>query len=432
MVTEDEAATKEPPVQGMIEQTWTRHIRPILALQIRALAFLAAFFTVVFALGRDVERIGDRLQVLLPITALGCAIADGRGVQFFGRYLLLEVGIKVPKFALGDAPMNQRPSGGTMGFPSGHTAAATFGVTSMAATCMSQIKVAQGIVLTSAAFVGGSRVEARRHTLWQALAGGLWGWFVQAAGLVAFDRWFRRVLSAEGQALRQGREAPRWGLTIMAGIASTGIATGARAQMSIEVYSGWQTAPHSAVSGADPVGIGSFDFRSGWDGRSGEAPPYYGIRGILWQSPVWGYTADFNHTKVYADAETLGTGGSSGGFEVLEFTDGLNALTFGVIRQYPDAWGRVTPYWGLGLGVAIPHVEVQTTAASPQTRGYQIAGPAASAVAGAYFSLSDHTGVFAEYKGTYSQLTVDLDGGGTLSSDILTNSVNIGMRYTFN
>ncbi|MGJ8612146.1 MAG: phosphatase PAP2 family protein [Octadecabacter sp.] len=148
--------------------------------------------------GPQTERIGDRLQVALPLVALGCAIADGRGVQFLGRYVLLEAGIKGPKFLLGDLPINQRPNGGGQGFPSGHTAAATFGATSLAATCMSNSKLAQGVVLISAAFVGGSRVEASKHSIWQALAGCIWGWFAQAAGLQVFDRWFRRIWRKSG------------------------------------------------------------------------------------------------------------------------------------------------------------------------------------------------------------------------------------------
>lgn len=192
-------------MKEILVNRWQTLVWPLVLRQARCLCFLVIVLVIAFGVGRQTERIGDRLQVVLPVIALGCAVADGRGVQFFGRYLLLEAGIKFPKFLLGDLPMNQRPDGGSQGFPSGHTAVATFGATSLAATCMSNSKVAQGVVLSSAAFVGGSRVEAGKHTLWQALAGGIWGWFAQAAGLVAFDRWFRRFAQKVSSTFRQGR-----------------------------------------------------------------------------------------------------------------------------------------------------------------------------------------------------------------------------------
>lgn len=207
----------------------------------------------------------------------------------------------------------------------------------------------------------------------------------------------------------------------------------AAAEIDIAVYSGWQTAPHSNVSGNDPAGTGTgaFDFTAGWTGDSLSMPPYYGIRAVWWQNDRWGYDIDFNHTKVYADSETLGAGGKSGGFQVLEFTDGLNALTVGAVRRWEDAFGQITPYAGAGIGVAIPHVEVQTAAGAPKTFGYQIGGPAVSWRVGGTMDINDRWGVFAEYKGTYSMLDVDLDGGGNLKTDIITNALNFGVQYTF-
>ena len=207
----------------------------------------------------------------------------------------------------------------------------------------------------------------------------------------------------------------------------------ASAEIDVSVYTGWQTAPHSNISGNDPAagGIGVFDFTAGWTADSFSAPPYYGIRAVWWQNDRWGYDVDFNHTKVYADSETLGLAGKSGGFQVLEFTDGLNALTFGVVRRWQDGFGRITPYAGAGIGVAIPHVEVQTAAGAPETFGYQIGGPAVSWRVGGTMDVSENWGVFAEYKGTYSMLDVDLDGGGNLKTNIVTNALNFGVQYTF-
>lgn len=177
----------------------SNHIRVIIAL--------IAIIVIMVTSGRVPERIGDKLQIALPVAAFGCAIAGGDGVRFFGRYLLLEAGIKIPKHTLGDADINQRPNGGLHGFPSGHTSAATFGAVGLATTCMKQSRVGQGIVLTAAAYTGASRIEADKHTIWQVLAGGIWGWFAQLAVLVTFDRWFAKLAAALGRGLRAIKRA---------------------------------------------------------------------------------------------------------------------------------------------------------------------------------------------------------------------------------
>jgi lipid A oxidase len=295
---------------------------------------------------------------------------------------------------------------------------------------MNQIKLGQGTVLMAAAFTGSSRIESNKHTIWQVLAGSILGWFVQAAALTWFDRGLRRMLRGIGSLFSRLK-----GLVTGAGAVALALMVAAPqdavAEVDIAVYTGWQTSPHSTVTGNDPASFGAFDFTAGWEGRSFAAPPHYGIRATWWRNELWGLDADFNHTKVYADDETLGASGTSGGFEVLEFTDGLNTLTFGVVRRWPDQWGRVTPYAGAGIGVAIPHVEVQSAAGVTETIGYQIGGPAASWRVGGTVKLSDSWGMFAEYKGTYSMLDVDLDGGGNLQTDIITNALNIGIQYTF-
>lgn len=128
---------------------------------------------------RNVERIGDHIQIALPLTGLACAVGSGQGLQYFGRYVLLEVGIKGPKYALGDAQINQRPNGSTRGFPSGHTAAATFGAVGLTQTCLRNSPAGQAIVIVAAGFTGASRMDAGQHTIWQVLAGALWGWLAQ-------------------------------------------------------------------------------------------------------------------------------------------------------------------------------------------------------------------------------------------------------------
>lgn len=210
-------------------------------------------------------------------------------------------------------------------------------------------------------------------------------------------------------------------------IATTAVfaAGSAHAEFELSLFTGYQTAPHSVVKGDDPDGVGEFDFTAGWEGRSGEMPPYWGVRGTWWQSDVLGFGVEFNHTKVYADDDTL----DDNDFETLEFTDGLNIITANVMRRFPGEARVWTPYLGAGLGVAVPHVEVETT--GDKTFEYQLTGPAVTWIAGISYPISERWNVFGEYKGTYSQNKADLKGGGDLETNIVTNALNIGVSFDF-
>ena len=199
----------------------------------------------------------------------------------------------------------------------------------------------------------------------------------------------------------------------------------ASAEVSLSFYGGIQEAPHSEVTVRGNSLIGDDDFTAGWEGRSFEAPPYYGVRATWWQRPELGYGIDFTHAKVYADDETL----TEDGYDVLEFTDGINILTVNVYRRWQNAWGDVTPYVGGGVGLAIPHVEVEKNGSS--TYGYQVTGPAVRGLAGATYPVAENWDVFGEYMFTYSQNEAELDDGGTLSTDIITNAVNVGVSFNF-
>ncbi|WP_428926455.1 phosphatase PAP2 family protein [Marinibacterium sp. SX1] len=372
------------------------------------------------------ERTGDRLQVVLPVLGLACAAASGRGMTYIGRYILLEAAIKTPKFALGDLAVNRRPNGGSKGFPSGHTAAATFGAVGLTQTCLAGNAPAQGVALLAAGATGASRVEAGAHTTLQVVAGALIGWLAQAMALTGLDRLSRRAGGAIGRAL--GRSGGR--LMAVALLAGAGMmaAPAAQAELELSFYTGFQNAHSNDVSGTDPTGVGDFNFSASWDGKSFSAPPYYGVRATWWRTDDWGFHLDFTHSKAYASDETL----AATGFETLEFTDGLNNITLGVSRRWLNQWwGRATPYVGLGAGVAFPHVEVQSSASATKTFGYQVTGPNVAWLAGVSYALNDRWRLFGEYKGTYSWLDADLDGGGSLETQIWTNAVNFGVSLAF-
>lgn len=118
-----------------------------------------------------------------------------------------------------------------------------------------------------------------------------------------------------------------------------------------------------------------------WEGRSFDAPPYYGWRATYWASPEFGYGLDFAHNKVYPKDDVL-----PAGYSKLEFTDGLNTLTVNAYRRWENAIAGLTPYVGGGVGLSIPHVEVVSGAS--ETFGYQVTGPAATWIAGASYPIS--------------------------------------------
>lgn len=192
----------------------------------------------------------------------------------------------------------------------------------------------------------------------------------------------------------------------------------------ITAYGGIQTAPHSSVDVSDQP-----DFTAGWEGKSFASPPYYGFRATYWFDGSalsnWGISLDYTHDKVYSDSDTR----AKAGWSVFEFTDGLNLLTLNALRKFPIEGTKFVPYVGMGAGINIPHVEV--TRASGSTFDYQFGGATLQAQAGVRYEFTENWSAFAEYKGTYSWIDVDIDSGASLKTNILTNAVNFGVNYKF-
>lgn len=198
----------------------------------------------------------------------------------------------------------------------------------------------------------------------------------------------------------------------------------AMAEVELSFYGGLQSALESDVAVSGDSVIPDRTDTLTWEGRSFDAPPYYGWRATYWASPEFGYGLDFAHNKVYPKDDVL-----PAGYSKLEFTDGLNTLTVNAYRRWENAIAGLTPYVGGGVGLSIPHVEVVSGAS--ETFGYQVTGPAATWIAGASYPISDQWSVFGEYKGNYTQNDADLDTGGSLSTNIITNAVNVGVSFRF-
>lgn len=203
------------------------------------------------------------------------------------------------------------------------------------------------------------------------------------------------------------------------GFAVTTVPESAQAEISISVYGGFQTAPHSNVDDGDA------GFSMGWEGRPFEMPPYYGLRATWWMTENIGIGVDLNHAKVYGVAADM----AAAGYDRFEFTDGHNLVTANIYRRFSWSGSDLAPYIGAGVGVAVPHVDAER--AGVHTFGYQITGPAVTAIAGLSYPLGDRAFAFGEYKGSYSGNEIDLDSGMTLNTDIITNAINIGIGLHF-
>ncbi|KPD10623.1 phosphatase PAP2 family protein [Phaeobacter sp. 11ANDIMAR09] len=128
-------------------------------------------------LGRgQVDRTGDHLQLVLPVAALTCSVVNGEAASYLFRLVSVAAVVHGSKRGLQNAPINLRPSGAQHGFPSGHTAAAAFGTSSLVNSCVKKNPWVKGAIILSGGYVGASRIEVGAHFLFQVVAGALLGW----------------------------------------------------------------------------------------------------------------------------------------------------------------------------------------------------------------------------------------------------------------
>lgn len=197
-------------------------------------------------------------------------------------------------------------------------------------------------------------------------------------------------------------------------------------EFQLSVYGGLFESNSSGVSGTDPTGVGSFDFNGRLTAGDGSLPPSFGIRGTWWQTDTTGYSLDFSRFQAKADDATL----ANSGFSVLEFDDGINTVTVNARKRFPLG-NRWTPFVSGGVGVAVPGVDIQTSNSGQRTTEYQYGGVVAQFQGGLEYEVNENWSVFGQYQMNVIDLDVDLNGGGNLTTGIITNSVSVGAGFSF-
>jgi len=210
------------------------------------------------------------------------------------------------------------------------------------------------------------------------------------------------------------------------------------------VASGYLSAPYyhrSDLHLKRPNGTDLTLKNMGWDGDAFYFPIDGGARVIHWAGSM-GMMIDFMHSKaisrlgkgahgrkikngIVEDVETIGTLKGEPApsplhltdlLDRLEFTHGHNVLYLsGLVRLAPIT-PRIRPYFGVGFGAAVPHVEMWFAGEPPEkrTNEYQYAGPAAQFLAGLELRIGRGS-YYIEYKFVWSAIEAALTGGKSWS-----------------
>jgi lipid A oxidase len=183
-----------------------------------------------------------------------------------------------------------------------------------------------------------------------------------------------------------------------------------------------------------------------WEDRSYQAPIYYEIGLTRWlpRHPEWGVGLDLTHAKAILDTEEAAfAAGRLAGAPIagtvpvrtvvpaLQFSHGLNFLTITGYRRWwaasrgTHSTAGVALYLGLGAGVVLPHVEAQI--GGVRTDEYQLAGPAARAVAGLDVPFDEHISLVGEAILSWADVGADLTGGGSVEATMVVPQLTLGI-----
>lgn len=186
-----------------------------------------------------------------------------------------------------------------------------------------------------------------------------------------------------------------------------------------------------------------------WYSESFSSPPYYGLRIVRWfhRASPWGVGVDFTHSMMISElADSVTVSGTVAGvarsgrerlwdtFSNLQFSNGHSILSANVYYRRPPATGliqsfsdRLHPYAGVGIGLAIPHVEIETF--TSRTSSYQIGGIAGVVNAGTMVDIGKDTAVLIEYRVSRAAIDAGLKDGGSLSLVSWTHHFHLGIVF---
>ena len=223
----------------------------------------------------------------------------------------------------------------------------------------------------------------------------------------------------------------------------------ARPEMQIGLYTGKSIVLPSDVIMKSPGGTDITLKDVKWKDQSFRPSPYYGARGIDWNSklPTLGAMVDYTHAKATAiRSQTVSQSGKRDGeqvppnepfsatFHKLEFTHGYNFLTLNGVYRAAGLHRRIVPYAGLGIGFMVPfvHVRLPGRPKSEDVLEAQMTGVAYQLFGGIEWRIfkSDRTSAFTEYKLNYTINDARLHDGGMVSTNIWLHQFNLGGYYT--
>ena len=170
-----------------------------------------------------------------------------------------------------------------------------------------------------------------------------------------------------------------------------------------------------------------------WMAKPFKHPIYYGVRLARWApGNRTGFMVDFTHAKtITRPEEEVEVKGLINGvavpgkakigelFKHMEFSHGHNMLTVNGLLRLASLTPRLSPYLGIGAGVALPHTEVQLAGEPHRTYEYQYAGPVGQGLVGIEVRLPGRS-LFFEYKFSFAGMRVPLSrlDTGNLFSDV--------------
>jgi hypothetical protein len=235
------------------------------------------------------------------------------------------------------------------------------------------------------------------------------------------------------------------------GVALLSLASAARAEVTLAVYTGTSRTHSSDMRIQQPATGTNAEFHGvTWDARPFHPAPYYGIRLTWFPSRIarLGGGIDFTHYKMYADTNRMiEVRGAWNGVPInavvpmrslvnsFEISHGVNLTSLNIVYRWaadrktgrPYLW---QPYVGAGVAMYLPHAE-GTINGVGASANYRRAGEGYQLFAGAEYRPLSHLGIFADTKFDNGSLDIDLAPGIRAQTRTRTFHALAGLAWHF-